>query len=207
MEIHRRIPVLVAAALLAGLAGCNTGEFEDLPSQVAGTTVNASFTPDASPTCPRTDLVSMQAANIQGSALNIDIVVTDCDGSMNLSGLAFEVDFDSTAVKFVGCSARDLFPASQVLAGTPVCTISRGHVLGTISMTPPQFVNVGGSGTATAVRLTFNIIHKGVSSPLTFVGTDSASGTALFFLDPSTQATTIQVLGASGYAGGTLIGN
>jgi hypothetical protein len=65
------------------------------------------------------------------------------------------------------------------IPGTPACTLSGGHDLGPIALTPPAFVNVGGNGRATVVRLTFNIVRNGVSSPISFVGTDSASGTTL----------------------------
>ncbi len=210
VETNLRRGAIAGAVLLAValVPGCNTGDEEvDLPSAIAGTTPNAVFTPAASADCPIADQVSLQLGRVVGSGVELEIVVTDCDASMSVSGLAFEISFDSTVANFVGCTAGSFFPGNQLLAGTPACTLSGGDVLGTITLTPPAFVKVGGSGRATVVRVTFNITQKGVTSPIGFVGTDSSSGTALFFLDPSTQATTTHILGGGAYPGGTLLSN
>jgi hypothetical protein len=201
----RRAAILAACVVLAA---CNTGDEDvDLPAAVAGTTPNAGFTPAAGADCPIADQISMQLGRLVGSGVELEIVLTDCDGSLSVSGLAFEIDFDPAVANFVGCTAGSFFPSNQLLAGTPACTLSGGNVLGTITLRPPGFVKVGGSGRVTVVRVTFNLTQGGAASPVTFVGTDSSSGTALFFLDPSTQATTTHVLGAGAYQGGTFTSN
>ena len=209
-SIRGRTPWLRRAFLLAVVPvvwGCNTGELvPQPPTSVAATNINSSFVADQSPDCPRADLLSIQPASTAGSLIAVNIVLTDCDGSLPSSGLGFEVSFDSSVISFLSCSAGSFFPKNQLAPQTPECVLSNGRVLGTIGLTPPSSVTMGGNGHKDIVQLAFNVIKKGVGTPIAFQSIDQDNGTALWLID-NTPTVTFHVLGASGYAGGTFIGN
>ena len=198
-----------AAILVAGmlLVACHQqdGDDEGLPGISKG--ITAGFVADQSPACARADLVSLQRGATSGSLLGMDLVLTDCDASLAVTGIAFEIAFDAGVADLVGCAPGPLFPTGQLAPGTPECVETGSGVLGTISLVSPGSVRVGGAGYAAAVRLTFNVTRKGISSPITFLGPDAISSTAVFYIDPTTHSATSYQLGLAGYAGGTLISN
>lgn len=197
----------VVLALLPLMAACNVGDREtDLPAAIAGSGANVSFAAAQTPGCPRADLLSMQQAATSGSFISIDIVLTDCDGSLPSSGLGFEVSYDSSVLSFIGCSAGSFFPKSQLAPQTPQCSVSGGRVLGTLGLTPPNSVVMGGNGHKDVIQLTFGVLKNGVSTPLAFESTDMDSGTSLWRIE-NTPTVIFHVLGGGGYAGGTVVVN
>ena len=104
------------------------------------------------------------------------------------------------------CSAGSFFPQNQLAPQTPDCVASGGTILGTIGLTPPNSVAMGGNGQADIIQLAFSVTKKGVSVPITFQSTDLNSGTSLWYID-TTPTVTFYVLGGAGYAGGTFTSN
>ncbi len=200
----RRVAIF---ALLPALAACHLGDDEeDLPASITGSGLNVTFTAGQSPACPRADLLSIQPSTASGSLIAVDIVLTDCDGSLRASGLGFEVSFDGTQLSFINCSAGTFFPRNQLAPQTPECVVSGGRVLGTLGLTPPNSVVMGGSGQKDVIELSFTVLGKGISTPLTFQSTDLNSGTSLWLID-NTPTVTFHALGGAGYAGGTIVSN
>ena len=178
---------LAGILVLAGVISCNPGDDEGLEIPLP-TTSNVRFAADETPDCSRDDLLSLQQARAVGSLISVDLVLTDCDGSLAVSGVAFEIAFDQSVVDFLSCDAGDLFPSAQLVPGTPACTLSGANLLGTIAIGSQQSVRVGGNGTAAVVRLNFNVTAAGVNAPAIFVNTDDLSSTAIWQIDPQTGA-------------------
>jgi len=197
----------IAVFAIVFLAAC-TGHGEDegdLPVVAQG--INANFAAAKAPACSRADLLSLQKGSVSGSMISLDLTLTDCDASLAVTGVAFEINYDTAVVDLIGCSTGALFPSGQLAPGTPECKETGGGILGTISLVPSNAVRVGGAGMGVAVRLTFNLTRKGLNSPVTFTGVDSLNNTAVFYIDPATQAATSYSLGADGYAGGNFLSN
>jgi len=205
-ESLKRAGLAVAfLAVAAAGAGCGKKAEKEFPPASHG--VNGSFTPSSAATCARPDQLSLQPASTNGSVVNINLTATDCDASMLLNGVNFELGFDDSILDFVGCSAAPIFPGNKLAPGTPACTIAAaGDLVGTVALQLPNSFRVSG-GVSALVRLTFSVKQKGVSSPINLLNTDSLSGTTLFFADPVTQFVTPYTLGGTAYAGGTIISN
>jgi len=208
----RRAAAAAAAATFALLlltAGCNTGDPEDTLGTVVGTTATARFVAaEKNPGCARADLLSMQPGPSSGSTVNVNIVLTDCDASLTVSGVSFEVSFDPSEVDFIGCSPGTFFNASNLAPGTPVCKLSApGNLLGSIALATPVGVTVPAPGTATVVRMAFGVKKQGANSAATFVGIDSLTSTSVFLINSSGGNIVVYSLGPSGYAGGNFVSN
>jgi hypothetical protein len=201
--------VLLGLVLCLVASGCNLGEDEEtVPPGPTAIKVNSGFVADQSADCARADLISLQTGTIAGSLVAVDIVLTDCDGSLPASGLNFEISYDPSVLSFIGCSAGSFLPQNQLAPGSPACEDPTriGNIVGTIGLTFPNFVTVGGSGRVTILQLTFNALKKGISSPIAFEFTDTNAGTQLWLID-TTPTPTFYALGGSGYAGGTFVSN
>jgi hypothetical protein len=186
---------------------CAGGKGDDDDVSPISRGASGSFVAAQSPACPRADLLSLQPGQTAGSVVNVDLTLTDCDASIQLNGVGFELSFDDTVLDFVGCTAGPLLPSNQLAPGTPECVVSAGGtVLGVAALVLPSGVRVSG-GTGVAVRLTFAVTRGGVSSPVAFVSTDSLQGSSVFFADPLSQTAAVVPLGAGGYAGGTFVSN
>ncbi len=202
----------VAAALLAlgFLAGCGGAPEEEFDLGPVGRGVTADFAATQPSACSPGDppLLSLQKATVLGPVVNVDITLSDCDASLVVSGLNFELSFDDTVIDFLGCSAGTLFPAGQLVTGTPACAASGGNLIGTIALQPPNAVSVTG-GQASVIRLTFSLIRRvaATGSPAAFIMPDSLPNTSLFFADPVTQVILQRALGGAGYAGGSFTSN
>ena len=205
-------PRTLAAALFGGglltllpaLTACNLGDREtDLPSLIVGSNANVTFAAGQPSACPRADLLSLQPSATSAAFISVDVVLTDCDGSLRASGLGFELSFNNNVLTFVGCTEGSFFPSSQLAPMTPECVANGGTILGTIGLTPPNSVVMGGSGTKDVLELTFSIQQSGMSTPLAFTSIDLSSGTSLWLID-NTPTVTYYTLGAAGYAGGTI---
>lgn len=203
----RSIPAVLGLLALAVALACNPGDEEEGLLLTLPTSPNSGFVPDAAPGCPRADLLSLQEDQTVGSLVSVHIVLTDCDGSLQVSGVAFEISFDQSAIEFLSCEPGDLLPAAQLIPGTPACIISGGNLLGTIAIGSQQSVRVGGNGTAIVASLNFNITGTAVNSPVAFVNTDNLSSTGIWVTDPATSAANRQNLGPAGYAGGQFLSN
>lgn len=203
--------MVVVCLLLA--PGCNTeDEGTDLPAGVAGSGATVTYTPDQSKTCvtSATELLSLQEGPISGSIVSLDIVLTDCDSNLNVSGVAFELTYDDTVLDFLACSPGSFFPQNQLTAGTPACSeLGGGRLIGTIGMDPPNLVVMGGvNGYSDVLRLTFNVTKRGSTSPVDFLSTglDDITSTAVYFIG-NNPFVTVHTLTASGYAGGDIVAN
>lgn len=196
----------VCMALLAG--GCNFGDPEDSFDNLVASTPTARFVAAVDPACARADLLSLQPGTGSGATVNVNLVLTDCDASMTVSGVAFEITFDPASVDFIGCAAGTFFNASNLAPGTPVCTLTApGHLLGSIALAVPVGVTVPAPGTATVVRLAFSITKQGVNTPAVFVSTDTLSGTSVFLINASGGNIVVYPLGGAGYVGGDFRSN
>lgn len=202
-----RLPaaILLALLLLPAAPACNTGD-EEPELSTAGLTANSRFVADATPDCPRADVLSLQLDSNVGSLVSLSLTLTNCASDLDVSGVAFEISYDPSVIDFLGCEAGGLFPQAQLIPGTPACTETAGNtILGTIAIGSQQSVKVGGTGIAEVMKLNFNIIGQGVDSQTDFVGTDNLASSGIWFTDPQTGVPQIQGLGAGGYAGGRFL--
>jgi len=191
--------------MLLFILACGGGKKTQSPPVSSG--INASFQPSGAATCTRPDQLSLQPSTATGSVVNINVMVTDCDASLLLNGVNVEIAYDDSVMDFIGCTAGTIFPSSKLAPGTPVCRVAvAGDLLATVALQLPNSFRVSG-GEAPLLRLTFNVRQKGIGTPITFLNTDSLSGTTLFLADPVTQFATPYTLGAAMYVGGTMVSN
>jgi hypothetical protein len=201
--LNAALPLLFVVALAAG--SCTKKEEAD-PTFAGGKNINVVLVADQSPACVRGDLLSLQLGSTLGTTVGVDIMLTDCDASMLVTGVNFKVTYDDTVLDFVGCTKGSFFPSTKLAPGAPDCSASGGVVRGVIALQLPNSVRVAG-GAQDVLRLTFSASQGGISSHSAFTGADSLSGTAVYLADTATQTATVYPLGGTGYAGGTFTSN
>lgn len=166
--------------------------------------LSGNFAPDTSPSCPSApDTLSMRKQSVNGRIVTIGIQATDCDGSMGVYGVNFEVSFDPSVAQCATsnpCSAGTLL-SDPLATPTPVCTCdnSSGQLLGSFSRKSPG-TNQSVTGSADIARFALEIIRAG-SGRVDFLNTEDINGTALITLNGSPVAIT----GLS-YPGGAALG-
>ena len=192
--------------ILILLAGCAGGGGDKSKNDDGGTSsgVTANFVAASSPSCSSSpDGLSLRKASVVGRVVTIGIQATDCNSSMGVFGINFEVSFDPSVAR---CAASNPCTAGTVLSSPlaspqPVCVCDNaaGHLLGSFSRTAPGG-NQTVSGNEDVVRVALEVLQLG-SGEVDFLNTGSAGGTALITLSGAPAP-----IGGLSYSGGEVLG-
>lgn len=198
----------VVAAALALLAACSGGGGDSGGSDPVTSSVSGNFAADVTPICPNTavDTLSLRKVNALGKILTVGMQVTDCDSSMGIYGVNFDLRFDPSMVQCPSvnpCSPGTLL-SSPLATTNPQCTCDNqaGTLLGTFSKKYPggnDSISPGGS--KDIVVITMNVTDQGASR-LDFSGTGSLNGSALVTLSNNSP----QAIPGLNYSGGSVTG-
>jgi hypothetical protein len=198
---------LVAAAL-AALAACSGGGGDSGGSDPVTSGLSGNFSADLSPVCPNTavDTLSLRRINVLGRLVTVGMQVTDCDSSLGIYGVNFDLRFDPAIVQCSSvnpCAAGTLL-SSPLATSTPQCTCDNqaGAILGTFTKKYPggnDAISPGGSKDIVVISL--NVVDQGASR-LDFAGTGSLNGSSLITLSNSSP----QAIPGLNYAGGSVTG-
>jgi len=204
--MRRWRPELLIAAMLIALAACGGGGDSSRKDPVKSS-VTSNFVADSSPACPGSaDGLSLRKVSALGASLDVGLQVTDCDGSLGIYGVNFEISFDTTVVECTSsnpCSAGTVL-GSPLLTSQPECTCnnSTGQILGTFSKKAPGTNDtVGNGGNEDIVELSLRVKSSGLGR-MDFVSTDNINGTALVTLSGGTP---VAITGMT-YIGGSAVG-
>jgi len=192
--------------ILILLAGCAGGGGDKSKNGGGGTSsgLTANFVATTAPSCPGSpDSLSLRKHSVVGRIVTVGIQATDCNSSMGIFGVSFEVSFDPTIAQ---CAASNPCTAGTVLSSplaTPlpicVCDNTNGHLLGSFTRAAP-----GGNETVSGVediaRFALEVRKLG-SGDVDFLNTGSASGTALITLSGTPVS-----IGGLAYSGGEALG-
>ena len=209
MHLWRKPMGMLAAAmvLLAACSGGGGGGGGDSNDPVTSG-LSGNFVADISTMCPSTatDTLALRKIIAVGKTVTIGIQVTDCDASLGIYGVNFDIHFDPTVMKCAGrnpCVAGTLL-GSPLATSAPqcVCDDTTGELLGTFTKKYPgtnETISPGGS--KDIVQFTMTVIRAGAGR-VDFLGMGSVSGTALVTL---TGGNPVPV-GALDYGGGLVTG-
>ncbi len=193
---------LMLVALVACGGGGDSGGKDPVKSSVS-----SNFVADSSPVCAGSpDGLSLRKVSALGSSLDVGIQVTDCDGSLGIYGVNFEISFDTAVVECASsnpCSAGTVL-GSPLLTSQPQCTCnnSTGRILGTFSKKAPGTNDtVGNGGNEDIVELSLKVKSAGLGR-MDFVSTDNINGTALVTLSGGVP---VAITGMT-YIGGSAVG-
>jgi len=194
------------AAMLVALVACGGGGDSGGKDPVTAS-VSSNFVPDSSPACPGSpDGLSMRKVSALGASVTVGLQVTDCDASLGIYGIDFEIAFDPSVVQCASsnpCSAGTVL-SSPLLTTQPQCTCDNnaGRILGAFSKKAPGTNDtVGGGGNEDIVQLSLRARSTGLGR-MDFVSPDSINGTALVTLSGGTP---IAITGMT-YIGGSVVG-
>lgn len=199
---------MALSAALAALAACSGGGGDSGGSDSVTAGLSGNFAADVSPICPNTanDTLSLHKINALGKILTIGLEVTDCDSSLGVYGVNFDIRFDPAIVQCPSvnpCGAGTLL--TQPLAtSTPqcVCDNQAGQLLGTFTKKHPGTNDsIVPGGSKDIVQFTMNVVGQGASR-VDMTGTGSLNGTALITLNAGTPA----AISGLTYAGGSVTG-
>ncbi len=190
-------------AILLLLMGC-AGGGGDKSKSGGGTSsgLTANFVADSSPSCSGSpDGLSLRRHSVVGRIVTIGIQATDCNSSMGVFAVNFEISFDPAIAQ---CAASNPCTAGTVLTSpvTPlvcVCDNAAGHLLGSFSRTGSGNDTV--SGNEDIVRFALEVRQFG-SGDVDFLNAGSAGGTALISLSGGSPV----AIGGLAYSGGSALG-
>lgn len=207
MQGRLKMAGLVAAAL-AALAACSGGGGDSGGSDPVTSGVSGNFVADVSAICPNTavDTLSLRKINVLGRIVTVGMQVTDCDSSLGIYGVNFDLRFDPAIVQCpsVNPCASGTLLSSPLATSTPQCTCDNqsGTLLGTFTKKYPgtnDSITPGGS--KDVVVITLNVTDQGASR-LDFAGSGSLNGSALITLSNNSP----QAIPGLNYAGGSITG-
>ncbi len=200
-----RSGVLLATLVVAALAACSGGGGGGGDDDPVASGLTAGFDPDASPACPGgADSLSLRAVSALGRHLTLGLQVTDCDSSLGVFGIVFDLSFDPSVVQ---CdSANPCAPGTlltpPLAGGGPVCTCDNaaGEILGALTKQAPGTNDtIVPGGSRDIVLISLSAVGAGMGR-LEFLGPGSLNGSALVGLDGGTPQ---PIVSLSTYAGGT----
>lgn len=205
MEMIRRPwRLLVLGVLLASACGGGGGGGSDDDAVSSGVTAN--FVADTVPSCPTTsDTLSLREVSTVGSTVTLGLEVSDCDSSMLVFGVTFDIAFDPRVMQCASanpCSAGTLLTA-PLATSVPhcVCDNTSGELIGGFSKAAPgtgDAITPGGS--EDIVRIAMRATQAGLGR-MDLTNGGSQNGTSLVRLDGSGQPVAI---GGVAYAGGAV---
>jgi len=193
------------AAVLVALVACGGGGDSGGKDPVTSS-ISSNFVADSSPVCPgSTDGLSMRKVSALGASLIVGLQVTDCDASMGIYGVNFEISFDPSVVQCASsnpCSAGTVL-GSPLLTSQPQCSCDNGagRILGTFSKKAPGTNDTVGGGNEDIVQLSMRMKSTGLGR-MDFVSTDNINGTALVTLS---NGSPLAITGIT-YIGGSAVG-
>ncbi len=197
------IAVMTAALLTACSGGGDSGGDDSVDPGISG-----NFLADLTPICPNTaiDTVSLRKINVLGRIVTVGIQATDCDSSLGVYGVNFDLRFDPSVVQCPSvnpCSPGTLL-SSPLATSNPECTCDNGAgvLLGSFSKKYPgtnDAISPGGS--KDIVVVTLHVVRQG-STRLDFSGQGSMNGTSLITLSNNTP----QAIPGMDYEGGSVTG-
>jgi hypothetical protein len=198
----------VLASILCALAACSGGGGDSGGSDPTSSGLSGNFTADITPICPNTavDTLSLRKVNVLGKILTVGIQVTDCDSSLGVYGVNFDLRFNPSLVQCPSinpCSPGTLL-TSPLATSTPQCTCDNqaGVLLGTFTKKYPGVNDViSPGGSKDIVVVTLNVTDQGASR-VDFAGTGSMNGSSLITLS---NGTPLAIPGLN-YAGGSATG-
>ncbi|HEY3176042.1 MAG TPA: hypothetical protein VGK94_09840 [Candidatus Polarisedimenticolia bacterium] len=210
MQARFRVLWMLGAALwLAACASGAGGSDEDSNPLASGLTAN--FVGDASPVCPgNADTLSLRRVNAVGRNVAVGIAVTDCDASMGIYGVVFDVTFDPSIMQCA--SSNPCMPGTllsqPLLTSNPQCTCNNttGEILGVFTRKAPGTnESVAQSGIEDIVQFVMRINRAGVGR-IDLAGTGDVNGTALVALSGSSPSDPPAAIAGLAYSGGSAVG-
>lgn len=197
--------LVVLGTLLVSACGGGGGGGSDDPVS-AGVTAN--FVADTAPSCPSTsDTLSLRKVSAVGSTVTVGLEVSDCDSSMSVFGVTFDISFDSRVMQCASanpCSAGTVL-TSPLATSVPqcVCDNARGELIGGFSKAAPATGDtIVPGGSEDIVRIAMRATRVGLGR-MDLTGAGSQNGTSLVRLDGSGQPVAI---GGLAYGGGAVAG-
>jgi len=197
------LALATALTLTACSGGGDSGGNDEVSSGISG-----NFIADLTPICPNTamDTLSLRKVNALGRILTVGLQVTDCDSSLGIYGVNFDLRFDPSIMQCPSinpCSPGTLL-TSPLATTTPECTCDNGSgvLLGSFSKKYPgtnDAISPGGS--KDIVVVTFNVVKQG-GSRVDFAGEGSLSGSAVVTLSNNSP----QAIPGMAYDGGSVTG-
>ena len=203
MRTQRGHALGVMLLLLAGCAAGGGDKSKDGGGISSGLTAN--FVADGSPSCSGSpDGLSLRKHSVVGRIVTIGIQATDCNSSMGVFGVNFEIDFDPAIAQCAAsnpCTAGT-FLSAPLATAQPVCLCdnTNGHLLGSFSRTAPGG-NETVSGNEDIARFALEVRQVG-SGDVDFLNTGNTGGTALISLSGGSPV----AIGGLAYSGGSALG-
>lgn len=196
---------MMIAVMTLVLTACGGGGGGDSDPSSSG--ISSNFIADDSPACPASgDALGMRKVSAKGRAVTIGLQVTDCDRSLGIFGVNFEISFDSsiaTCDSSNPCSAGTLLNSPASLPAC-LCDNATGRILGSYTNTGPGGnETVAASGQEDVVRIDLRVNTAGLAR-VEFLSTGSKGGTALTTLTGSPASAV--AIGGLAYVSGTVIG-
>lgn len=152
MDAKKGLLALVLGLLIAG-GGCGSGgSGGPVKSGLA-----AGFTPDEP--SPGSTTVAMAENVASGDTVTVDVTVTDTDG---ISGVSFDVDFNSAHASFVGWSEGTLLEQGGVDPIYQVSSPQPGKIVVVVTRMGDPVVDA--NGTMPVIRLVFQVNTTGGSA-------------------------------------------
>ncbi|MGH9867895.1 MAG: hypothetical protein ACREAA_07005 [Candidatus Polarisedimenticolia bacterium] len=197
---------LVAATVVV-MAACSGGGDSGGSDPVASG-VSGNFVADLSPVCPNTavDTLSLRKVNVLGRVVTVGMQVTDCDSSLGIYGVNFDLQFDPSIAQCPGvnpCSPGTLL-SSPLATSNPQCTCDNGtgKILGSFTKVHPGVNDsISPGGSKDIVVITLHVMDQGASR-LDFLGTGSMNGSAVITLNNNSP----QAIPGLNYQGGSVTG-
>lgn len=192
---------------LAAFSGCGSRGGDDS----GGSGLTASFVGDMTPACPGAgDSLTLRKASSMGRTVAVGLQVTDCNSSLGIFGVVFDITFDPMIMQCSGsnpCSAGSVL-TPPLLTSSPQCSCDNmsGEILGVFSKVAPGTNDtIVPGGSRDIVEFTMIVTRAG-QGRVDLQTTGSINGTALVALDPNAPANPPAVIPGLVYAGGTVIG-
>ena len=207
MQGRGKLAAVMASALWF-LAACSGGGGDSGGGDPTSSGLSGNFTADVSPICPNSavDTLSLRKANVLGRIVTVGLQVTDCDSSLGVYGVNFDLRFNPAIVQCPSlnpCAPGTLL-TSPLATSTPQCTCDNqaGTLLGTFTKKFPGVNDViSPGGSKDIVVITLNVTDQGASR-VDFAGTGSLNGSALVTLSNNSP----QAIPGLNYAGGSVTG-
>src|SRR5262245_19744319 len=150
---------LVAAMLLVSACGGGGGGGGSDDPVSSGLTAN--FVADTAASCPTSDTLSLRKVSAVGSTLTVGMQVSDCDSSMSVFGVTFDISFDPDVMQCASsnpCSAGTVLTAPLATSAPQcVCDNASGELIGGFSKAAPGTGDTIAGGSEDIVRISMMV--------------------------------------------------